>query len=445
MRLTMSEKKSLTRIFAKKYRYATKLEKINILDEFIEYTGYNRNYATRVLRNNYFRNYKNQKKNKRKRKQYYNDDVRKALERIWEISDYICGKRLTAILPELLQKLEQFNELEITNTIKERLKKISAATIDRLLKPARKRLGRKGTSMTKGTTYLIDKIPIKTFGEWKDTPTGYTQLDLVAHNGGNVYGGFLYTLNATDVGTSWTTCTLVRDKTMFQMLKGLISMKKSFPFPLNGMHSDNGSEFINDAALAFANKYNIEFTRGRPYKKNDNPHIEQKNYSVLRRNTGYLRYDKPEHAEVLRELYSYLNLYVNYFQPTMVLLEKHRKGAKATRKYDTPKTPYQRLLARDDVDDSIKSQIRTIYERLNPAELKRKINKCQSRLIRMAAPIRMPVKPKKIRRKKDVKHTRPGWRRESIPGNPNPFLERQRLEELRRAVDKIEDTRNLKN
>jgi hypothetical protein len=207
------------------------------------------------------------------------------------------------------------------------------------------------------------------------------------------------------------------------------------------MHSDNGSEFINDAVLAFTEDNNIVFTRGRPYKKNDNPHVEQKNYSVLRRNTGYLRYDKPEHGEVLKELYEYLNLYVNYFQPTMVLIEKHRIGAKATRKYDTPKTPYQRLLECSDIEDHIKDQVRSIYRELNPVKLKKRINECQSKLIRMAAPIRKPVKPKNIRRKKEVKHTLPKNRRELIPGNPNPFLERQRLEELRRAVDKIHDNR----
>jgi len=434
----MPEKKSLSKVFARKYRYATKLEKRDILDEFIEYIGYNRSYAARVLRTSLIKK-DEKKKNKRKRKPYYDEDVSKALEKIWEISDYICGKRLFVIIPAMIEKLEKFNELKLTNTVKKKLKKISAATIDRLLNPARRRLGRKGTSMTKSTTYLIDKIPIKTFGEWGDSPTGYTQLDLVAHNGGNVYGGFLYSLNATDVGTSWTTCNLVKDKTMFQMLKGLISMKRSFPFPIKGMHSDNGSEFLNDAALAFADKYNIEFTRGRPHKKNDNAYVEQKNYSILRRNTGYLRYDKPEHADVLRELYRYLNLYVNYFHPTMILIEKHRIGAKATRKYDIPKTPYKRLLERDDVEDTIKIKIKNIYEGLNPAKLKRKINSCQAKLIRMAAPIRMPLKPKNIRRKKEVKHTLPRWRRDSNPRNPNPFLERQKLEELRRAVDKLGD------
>jgi hypothetical protein len=324
------------------------------------------------------------------------------------------------------------------------MKKISASTIDRILKPSRNSLGRKGTSMTKGTRYLIDRIPIKTFGEWKDSPAGFTQMDLVAHNGGNVFGGFLYTLNTTDIHTTWTVCTLLQDKTTPEMLKALDSMRLSYPFPLRGIHSDNGSEFINDSVLAFAAEHHLTFTRGRPYKKNDNPHVEQKNNSILRRNTGYLRYDQPEHAVVLQELYGLLNLYVNYFQPTMILLEKHRIGAKAIRKYDKPKTPYQRVLECDTVSEEVKDAIQIIYHDINPVDLKRKINECQSRLIHMAAPQRSSTELVKVRRKKTIKHTTPVWRREMIVSNPNPFLERQRMEELRRASELVSNQRKLK-
>ena len=345
----------------------------------------------------------------------------------------------------MINKFEQFDEYEITETCKEKLLKISAATIDRILASAKRKLGRKGSSMTKGTTYLIDRIPVKTFGEWTKTEIGYTQIDLVAHNGGDVYGGFLYTLNSTDISTSWTTCTLVKDKTMPEMLIALEIMIKSFPFHLIGIHSDNGSEFINDSVLEFAKKNKLKFTRSRPYKKNDNPHVEQKNHSIIRRNTGYLRYDKPEHAEELSKLYGCLNQYVNYFQPTMILIEKHRIGAKSIRKYDTPKTPYQRVLERDDIPTAVKIKIKGIYKKLNPVDLKRKINECQSKLIRMAAPIRMPVKPKNIRRKKQDQHTIPKWRRDNVTQKINPFLERQRMEEMRRATDLVLDKRKLKN
>lgn len=441
----MSDRKSLAKVFIEKYRYASKREKIIILNEFIDYTQFNRSYATRVLRNSTASKNSNIIKSKRQPTPCYNNDVKIAVEKIWEISDYICGKRLVSIIPEMISKFKKFKEYDITDPVKEKLNKISAATIDRLLAPSRKSLGRQhGASMTKSTSYLIDRIPVKTFGEWKETPVGFTQLDLVSHNGGNVYGGFLHTLNTTDVATSWTICMLVQDKTMPEMVNALCGMEKSFPFPIKGIHSDNGSEFINDSVLDFSKNHHLVFTRGRPYKKNDNPHVEQKNNSIIRRNTGYLRYDQPEHGEVLKELYSYLNLYVNYFQPTMILVEKHRIGAKAIRKYDIPKTPYQRLLDRIDVSGDVKQKIKKIYADLNPVELKRKINDCQKRLIRMAAPFRKPLAPVNIRRKKEMKHTLPVWRREIIASNPNPFIERQRMEELRRASELVWNIRSKK-
>jgi len=429
-------------VFIEKYKYATKREKIIILNEFIEYTGHNSSYARRVLRN---KDHARSSGGIKKHAPRYDNEVKAVLKKIWETADYLCGKRLMPIIPEFVRKLDEFNEMDIPEPVKEKLLTISSATIDRLLAPARKNLGRRGTSMTKGTRYLIDRIPVKTFGEWKDSPAGFVQMDLVAHNGGNVYGGFLYSLNATDVATSWTVCILVRDKTMPEMLNALYEMKRRFPYPLQGIHSDNGSEFINDTVLEFAQDNNIIFTRGRPYKKNDNPHIEQKNNSVLRRNTGYLRYDQPEHAQALNDLYRYLNFYVNYFQPTMILIEKHRIGAKSIRKYDKPKTPYQRLLERTDVSDIVKRKVKKVYSELNPALLKRTINQCQAELIHMAAPIRMPLAPVRVRRKKEIKHTLPVWRREQSAAKPNPFLERQRIEELKRASNLVLDKRNTKS
>lgn len=442
MELTLDERHAIIKILSRKYSLSSKKQKSYLVDELVYLSGFNRTYATRVLRQ-YAINPQRPKSVKRSgRTTIYGDDVKKALEKIWVIMDYICGKRLAPFLPEIITKLESFNEIEFPLSVKEKLMRISASSIDRLLKDAKRKLGRKGSSTTRhGKYYLIDQIPIKTFAEWDHTVPGFVQVDLVAHNGGNTYGGFLSTLNATDVSTGWTTCTLVRDKTQFQMLKAFIKMKSSFPFPLKGFHSDNGAEFINETIVAFKEKYQLEFTRGRAYKKNDNPHIEQKNYTIVRRNTGYLRYDKPEHAEILRELYHNLNLYVNYFQPIMILLEKHRKGAKAIRKYDYPKTPYQRLIESKEIDKKTKQKEKAIYETLNPADLKRKINECQNRLIHLAAPLRAPNEIVKVRRKKMVTHTMSPKERNHNLNNPNPFLERQKFEELRRAAKLIWEQR----
>ena len=430
----MIERKALIKAFGRQYRLSTKKQRSMILDEFVRLTGFNRNYATRALRIGGGL-LGASKKHRSGRRPYYDEMVRASLIRIWQIMDFINSKRLSAILPEIIRKLEAFGEMKFSNELSKKLCQISPAAIDRLLKDTRRKMGRKGPGTTRQGKYLIDKIPIKTFGEWVDTEPGFLQIDLLAHSAGNVYGGFAYTLNATDVCTGWTVSVLVRDKTKLQMLKALILMKNSFPFPIKGFHTDNGAEFINEAIVKFAQHYELEFTRGRPYKKNDNPHIEQKNYSVVRRNTGYLRYDKPEHFTVLRTLYEHLNQYNNYFLPIMVLVEKHRKGAKVTRRYDYPRTPFKRLLERSEIPTGFKTKIKTLYKTLNPVALKNAINDCQNQLINMAAPKRASLTKVKVRRPKEVRHTVPKWRRDSNPQNPNPFLERQRLTEMRRAQD----------
>jgi hypothetical protein len=225
------------------------------------------------------------------------------------------------------------------------------------------------------------------------------------------------------------------------MLKALIRLRKMLPFPLLGIHSDNGAEFINETILAFTDRNKIQFTRGRPYKKNDNPHIEQKNYSVVRRNTGYLRLDKQEHADIVRSLYLDLNLYNNFFLPVMILKEKHRIGSKSIRKYDEPKSPFRRLLDRKDISKEIKINLRNTFEKLNLFELKNQINTWQNEFVKLAAPIRNPIEKVKVRRKKGIVHTIPKWRREVNSDTKNPFLERQRVEEMRRAAEQVWEKR----
>ena len=233
MKLQLKERQTLIKIFQRKYRYATKSEKGRILDEFVSFTGFNRKYSSRVL-NQLLNSVTKKRKKGSGRPVVYDEMVCKALKEVWEILDYVCGKRLVAALPEMLKKLKYFKEIEIEKKTEDNLLKISASTADRLLKNARNKMGRKGTSMTKSEKYLIDRIPIKTFGEWSDTEPGFTQMDLVAHNGGNVFCGFYSTLNTTDICTGWTICNLVRDKTEFQMIKALLLMRKCFPFPLKG-------------------------------------------------------------------------------------------------------------------------------------------------------------------------------------------------------------------
>jgi hypothetical protein len=439
MKLTLLERSMMIKVFKEKYLWASKKEKSLLLDQFVETTGFNRSYARTVLRKKPDNVVK--LRARKKRIPIYDSDVSFYLEKIWEVLDRICGKRLVKAMPDTLAKLEQFKVFKIDKKTKDNLLSISSASADRLLKSARKKLGRKGTSTTKQPKYLIDRIPIKTFGEWKNSLPGFVQIDLVAHNGGNVFGGFYSTLSATDVCTGWTVCILVKDKTKFQMLKALIRLRKMLPFPLLGIHSDNGAEFINETILAFTDRNKIQFTRGRPYKKNDNPHIEQKNYSVVRRNTGYLRLDKQEHADIVRSLYLDLNLYNNFFLPVMILKEKHRIGSKSIRKYDEPKSPFRRLLDRKDISKEIKINLRNTFEKLNLFELKNQINTWQNEFVKLAAPIRNPIEKVKVRRKKGIVHTIPKWRREVNSDTKNPFLERQRVEEMRRAAEQVWEKR----
>ncbi|MEQ9364190.1 MAG: transposase family protein [Leptospirales bacterium] len=440
MRLNMNERRTLVKVFAEKYRKARKKVKGILLDEFIELTGYNRSYATRALRD--FKPVRAVRK-KRPARIKYDSDVRLALEKIWAVLDYVCGKRLVAVLPEVLEKLIKLDEISVSRDTRRKLLSISSATADRLLAGARDRLGRNRNASKNPRRHLFSQIPIKTFGEWKDVVPGFVQMDLVAHNGGNVNGGHLWTLNTTDVASGWTIATLVSAKSEFQMMKGIYRMKRSFPFPLRGLHTDNGSEFVNGTVMNFCRRYQIEFTRSRPYRKNDACYIEQRNNTIVRRNVGYFRYEK-QHQAILAELYRNLNLYSNFFQPVMMLVSKKRYGAKVYRKYDKPQTPYQRLLSRGTLTRTRKRQLKALYDSLNPAELRRQIDRLQNELIGMEKPRpRKKLKTERQRRPKRVSNTAPGRRREDDTTNAaNTFMDRMRLFRLKNDLQKLWDKRD---
>lgn len=445
MRLTMIEKKTLIKVFNENYICAPKGIRSKILDEFIKLSGFNRNYAARLLRS--YNPVITKKKKTRKRHRYYDKDVQKALEIIWPICDYICGKRLVGILPEMIDKLILCGELNISKETYDKLKTIKPTTIDTLLKRAKSSRIYKRTYSNPGK-FLIDNIPIKTFGEWKNTPVGFTQIDLVAHNGGDPFGAYFHTLNLTDVSSGWTVCALLKSKTKIQVLKGLFAIKKSLPFKLKGIHSDNGSEFINQLIIDFCKKYEIFFTRGRPYKKNDSCYIEQKNFSMIRRNVGYLRYYTEVHGSILKLLYEKLNLYYNFFLPTMSLLSKTRVGSKVYRKYDKPMTPYQRIKKNSDIPKSVLNQLHENYILLNPAELREQINMLQNKLIAKSNYIKKSkIKEEdRIRRRKTVTHTIPEKRRNNNKSKaPNPFLEKYQLERLRAEMQPLWDLRDKLN
>jgi len=392
----MGQKKAVTRELRDRYQRLSKKEKTIFLNEFIQLTRYNRSYATKALRIKEVLGYmiiagkrvklvRDNRKIKRKKKKIYDQEVFGVLRKIWEIFDYICSKRLAPFLSEIIPVLEKWEEIKLSAKVREKLLKISAATIDRLLSETRKKYRIKGRSTTRPGTLLKKSIPIRTFADWDEARPGFFEVDLVSHDGGAVRGDFIQSLNFTDISTGWDEMIAVKNKAQRWVFSGIETIKERLPFSILGIDSDNGSEFINDHLLRYCEKEQITFTRSRPYRKNDSCFVEQKNYSVIRRAVGYSRYDTDYDLVILNELYSYLRLYVNFFQPVRKLIKKERIGSKVIKRYDEAKTPYRRVLASPDIEKEIKMKLRKEYAMLNPAELKRKITKLQNKLLKLNA------------------------------------------------------------
>ncbi|HSB09099.1 MAG TPA: DDE-type integrase/transposase/recombinase [Blastocatellia bacterium] len=391
MGLTMGERQSLVREIASRYQRASKKDKRRILDEFVQTTGYHRTYASYLLSHHGKRVVVSRKtaivgdirkRIRKKREPVYGAEVVEALKRIWGILDLICGKRLKTALPEVIPKLERWGELKLNAEVREKLLRMSASTMDRVLSSERKRMELKSRSGTKPGTLLKHQVPIRTFCEWDESKPGFMEVDLVSHGGGDERGDFCQTLSATDVNSAWTETEAVRNKAQVHVFEGLTKIRARLPFALLGLDSDNGSEFINSHLVAFCEHEQISFTRSRPYRKNDNCYVEQKNYTVVRKTVGYMRHDTDKELHILNRLYSYLRLYTNYFLPSMKLSEKTRIGSKVVKRYQQPKTPYQRLLESPSVDRSVKRRLRAEYEQLNPAQLKREIMWLQEMLLK---------------------------------------------------------------
>jgi hypothetical protein len=394
MGLTAKEKRSAIKITAPRYQKARKKQKGVILDEFIALTGYERDYAASVLRMHGKKVHISKgkvlvaditKTCRKPRQGIYDNLVVTALISIWYIMDCICGKRLAPILKDIIPVLEKHHEIQLDEGTRRKLLSISAATIDRLLKPERKKHTIKGRSHTKPGTLLKHQIPIRTFAQWDEKKSGFVEIDLVGHDGGDPSGEFAYTLNVTDVATGWTEAQAVKNKAQCWVFEALTDIRQRLPFALLGIDSDNGSEFINNHLYRYCTDEKITFTRARSSRKNDNCFIEQKNYSVVRRAVGYMRHDTPEEVAILNELYVFLRLYSNFFQPVMKLLEKTRIGSKVRKKYDKAQTPYKRVLLSPGASKEDKKHLRSQYRHLNPAELKRKIENLQSRLLHFAS------------------------------------------------------------
>ena len=396
MGLTMREKRSVAALKAAGYRQARKQEKTKRLDELVELTHYTRRHARRLLSQHGKKLWVKpktkvvgdvNKRSQRVRVRIYDDAVLTALIRIWKMMDYICGKRLQPALAEIVTVLERHNELSCARETRAKLLKISAATIDRLLRPQRRKYELRSRSRTRPGTLLKHQIPIRTFSDSDEQRPGFAEIDLVGHDGGLAVGDYCQTLDLTDIATTWTETAGVKNKAQVWVFEALKHLRKNLPFPLLGIDSDNGSEFINKQLEQYCRDQKLTFTRSRPYRKNDNCFVEQKNYSVVRRAVGYGRFDTDQQLQLLNELYSQLRLYTNFFLPTMKLQSKERVGSRVKKKYDQAQTPYQRVLASRQVSKADKRQLREKYTTLNPAALKRKLDRLQQRLLQNASSI----------------------------------------------------------
>jgi hypothetical protein len=284
----------------------------------------------------------------------------------------------------MIKVLGQHGEQQIDASTETQLCRMSPSTIDRLLRPCRKAGGRRGLTTTKPGSLLKRSIPIRTFADWQENKPGFLEIDLVAHCGDSAEGFYLNTLCAVDVASGWTECLPVWGKGQERVGGTVHRMRQRLPFPLLGLDSDNGSEFINQHFYTYCRQQKITFTRSRAYKKNDSCHVEQKNGNVVRRLVGYDRYTSKAAFQCLERLYDGVRLYMNFFQPTMKLVSKTRHGAKVNRVYSTARTPYQRLLEAGVLTEAKQPELAATYHGLNPVLLLKQINSNLEQLWRMA-------------------------------------------------------------
>jgi hypothetical protein len=376
--MTLKSIKEYVEAIRDRYHRANKEEKGKILDEFEKVTGYHRKAVIRLLA----RVPKQAGKHRGRPGSY--DKVLEPLITIWEASDRLCSKRLHPFIPEMIRVLKHQGELQIDASAEAQLTQLSAATIDRLLEPSRRVGGRKPLSTTRPGSLLKSSIPIRTFADWQENRPGFLEIDTVAHCGESMEGFYLNTLCGVDVASGWTECLPVWGKWQVRVRQSVHGIRRNLPFPLRGIDSDNGSEFINQCLLEYCGENKITFTRSRPYKKNDSCHVEQKNGNIVRRLIGYDRYDSKSAYECLGRIYNLVRIYINFFQPTMKLISKTRHGAKVHKVYETAQTPYQRLLKLGILSETKQKELAATYHGLNPVKLLKQLNDNLEQLWKLA-------------------------------------------------------------
>ena len=388
--VSMTTRNELIRAISARYRQSDRPDKGRILDEFVAVTGYSRKHAMRALR----QGLPDKTDAARPKRRIYDDAVHEALVVIWEASDRICGKRLKGLVPVLVEAVERHGHLQLAPEIRTRLLGMSAATIDRALQPIKQQAtGGRQRRRSVPALAVRRSVPVRTFADWHDPCPGFMEADLVAHGGPSASGSFIQTLVLTDIASGWTECAPLLYREQQLLTEVLSEIRKLLPFALLGFDTDNDSVFMNETVRDYCLDQAIVFTRSRPYRKNDQAFVEQKNGAIVRHAVGYRRFEGIPAAAALARLYASLRLFVNFFQPSFKLAEKERQGALVRKRYHPPATPCQRLLDDSRVSAEVKAHLRDVFLSLDPVQLLQQIRTGQARLVELADVPVTPVSP----------------------------------------------------